>query len=164
MMILALLISACSPQTTATETTPAQPSSGNYPLPSGDVVDAGDPAYPVPGQATLFDPQAGDSELERNEVELALTESSILMLEATPKQAVLELVVLTGNLCDNVRIKVSPPEGTKINVETYAVLDPTLTCVEAQNMVKARVSLGSFVAGSTYEVYVNGQLLGSFDS
>jgi hypothetical protein len=62
------------------------------------------------------------------------------------------------------RVAVSDPdELNRINIEVYSVADADVICVQVLEPFEETVSLGSFASG-TYQVYINGEEIGEFDS
>jgi hypothetical protein len=87
-----------------------------------------------------------------------------LIRESYPPQITLSL---QGNLptpCHNLRAKISEPDAeNKINVEVYTVVDPNMMCTQVLKPFQETVELGTFPNGH-YSVFVNGELVGEFDS
>jgi hypothetical protein len=113
---------------------------------------------------TGYGPQPGDANLKRGEVFLDMAASKLLTTATQPHQAG---ALLEGNLptpCHQLRVVVSQPDANKtINLEVYSVVDPAVICTDVLQPFEATISLGEYPGGH-YSVYVNGQLLGEFDS
>jgi hypothetical protein len=113
---------------------------------------------------TGYDPQPGDASLTRGDVFLDLANSQLLSLETYPIQV---RAILRGNLsdpCHQLRVVVTPADAqNKINLDVYSVFDRSTACITVLQPFEASIPLGSF-SGGHYSVYVNGQLLGEFDS
>lgn len=107
-------------------------------------------------------PQPGDSNFSRGNV--YIDTSDLLIMESYPVQIAL---VLKGNLptpCNQLRVVANPPdEQNRIQVEVYSVIDPAMTCIQVLDPFEANIMLGSFPSGH-YTVWVNGEMVGEFDS
>lgn len=107
-------------------------------------------------------PQPEDSNFSRGAV--FIDSSDLLIMESYPIQIAL---VLKGNLptpCNQLRVVANPPdEQNQIQVEVYSVIDPAQMCVQVLEPFEANIMLGSFPSGH-YSVWVNGEMVGEFDS
>lgn len=107
-------------------------------------------------------PQPADTNFSRGEV--YMDSSDVLIMESYPVQIAL---VLKGNLptpCNHLRVVASPPdEHNRIQVEVYSVTNPAETCIQVLEPFEANIMLGSFPTGH-YSVWVNGEMVGEFDS
>ncbi len=114
--------------------------------------------------ATGYEPQPGDENLSRGEAFVDLANSQLVLIDSQPGRA---SVTLRGTLptpCHQLRVVVSQPDETnKIDLEVYSVVDPAVICITMVQPFEASIQLGSFSSGH-YTVYVNGELLGEFDS
>jgi len=125
------------------------------------------PSYPnepvkdMPG-VQPYTPQPGDDVLTRGEVFLDSTE--ILVMESYPMQIML---VLKGSLptpCNQLRVADNPPDKqNQIHIEVYSVIDQAQACVQVLESFEANIPLGSFPSGH-YSVWINGEMIGEFDS
>ncbi len=110
-----------------------------------------------------YAPQPGDTKLTRDEVNLDLNFSKLVLLGPLSNQ---EAAELQGNLpdpCHQLRIALTPADAQgRIDLEVYSVYDPQTMCAMIIVPFDVIVSLGNNPAGH-YSVYVNGQLLGEFD-
>lgn len=147
-----------------------QSGAGAYPMPSlktpGTDAEPVSP-YPLPGgpmPVSGYEPAAEDRNLSRGEAFIDLEDSDLILMESYPLQVNL---ILRGDLptsCHRLRVVVAPPDAERrIQVEVYSVVDPQLICTQALQPFEATIPLGSF-SGAKYSVYVNGALLGEFDS
>jgi hypothetical protein len=152
--VMAFMLSACSAAfaqdaTQAPVETPVVTPSPDGPVSSDDETPAEDISY---------DPQPGDDQLIRQDVEIV--SADILTLESFPPQFVLHLAGNKGNPCDYLRIVVSEPdEQNRVNVDVYRLVDPAGICIQMLESFDVNVSLGSLETGR-YEVYVNGEMEG----
>jgi hypothetical protein len=121
------------------------------------------PAFTAP-QPSGYEPQAGDEQLTRGEVFIEPGDSQLLVMESFPVQVTL---ALSGNLpdpCHALRVVVSSPdEQNRVYVEVYSMADPGQICTAVLEPFNAQVPLGSF-AGGEYQVYINGELFGTFQA
>jgi hypothetical protein len=111
-----------------------------------------------------YEPQPGDAKLQRDQVFVDAENSRVVVNESLPAQVSL---ILNGSLsdpCHQLRVVVTPANTNKaINLEAYSVFDPSLACITLIKPFSATIPLGSYTGGH-YTVYVNGQLVGEFDS
>ena len=56
-----------------------------------------------------------------------------------------------------------PDKQNQIYVEVYSVILPDQMCAQVLEPFEANVGLGSFSAGH-YSIWVNGEMIGEFDS
>jgi hypothetical protein len=107
-------------------------------------------------------PQAEDSSLTRANA----FPKSIDLLTVGTDPLRLELVI-SGYLptpCHELRVYVPPPdEENKISVEVYSLGNPEMICAQVLRAFSATVELGTYPKGS-YQVWVNGEFVGNFDS
>lgn len=139
------------------EQTPV-PTTSIYPEPG--TPGAGMPVIPPSG----YEPQPGDENLKRDEVFLDLAASQLVVTATEPAQA---KAILNGNLpdpCHFLRVVVTPPGSSDtINIEVYSLVDPNTVCVTKVEPFSASIPLGSYASG-VYNVMVNGERLGQFDT
>lgn len=109
-----------------------------------------------------YAPQPADSKMERGNAFVENRE--LLVMESYPVQIAL---ALEGNLptpCHQLRVVASPPDAqNRIQVQIYSVVDPEQICVQVLDPFEANIGLGSFQPGN-YTVWVNGEMVGKFDS
>ena len=109
-----------------------------------------------------FDPKPEDKMLERSTVHLDYI--GLLILESYPVQINLELQGYLPTPCHNMRVSILPPDQeNRIYGEVYSVVDPSMMCIQVIKEFETVVSLGSFPKGH-YTVYINGEVVGEFDS
>lgn len=179
LLLLALLLAACGkPEPAVTDESapisnqPDEP--GAYPSPE-EVTGSGIiPWYPAPGtpgapapgmvMTTGFEPQPGDAELTRAQVYLSFEASQLILMESMPLQV---LASLSGELpdpCHKLRVAVTAADAdNRINLEVYSLVTGTEICTTVLQPFAASIPLGTY-AGGHFSVYVNGELLGEFDS
>ena len=111
-----------------------------------------------------YEPQPSDVNLTRAEVFLELDSSQLIIMESLPIQVNANL---NGNLpdpCHMLRVKVTAADaGNRINLEVYTLYNSEAVCTTVLQPFSATIPLGSY-SGGHYTVYVNGELLGEFDS
>ncbi len=152
MIIVSVILVACTPVVINTPTTTDDPTMNN-PVSSDDS---------TPPPSGDFLPSPADSKLRRDTANLESTE--LLTLESYPLQFTL---VLNGNLptpCNHLRIAASPPNAqNKIEVDVYSVIDPNTMCTEVIQPFEVNFPLGSFPTGH-YTLWINGQQITEFDA
>ena len=157
---IALLIVAC--------TQVPMPSQSPAPEPNTLPPDAPVTSPPQNGSTPMetpdmpFAPKPDDVNLSRGEV--FINEASLLIRESFPPQIVL---TLSGDLptpCHELRVNVPEPDAeNKINVDVYSVVDPDQVCTQVLESFQENIELGTFPSGH-YTVWVNGELIGEFDT
>lgn len=151
LLALALVLSACGPAATG-----SQDDSSNMDEPV-----ASDQYTPPPADQP-YAARPEDGAWARGEVFINLAD--LLIRESYPLQVALQLEGGLPTPCHQLRVVVSPPDaGNRIMVEAYSVVDPALICVQVIESFSQTVELGAY-AGGRYTVYVNGELVGEFDS
>jgi len=99
-----------------------------------------------------------------NRASVFIDSTQLLLLESYPPQINL---IIAGSLptpCHQLRVVLNDPdELNRINVEVYSVVDAEAICIQVLEPFEETVSLGSFPSG-TYQVFVNGEEIGEFDS
>ncbi len=137
---------------------PTDSSSYPYPEPEAPVSSGGSQAA-----ESLYAPQPGDEALTRSNVFPELAQSELLLRESLPVQAT---ALLRGNLpdpCHQLRAVITVDAAQKrVDIELYSLADPTMICITVLEPFEANLPLGSF-SGGDYNVYVNGELLGTID-
>lgn len=151
LFLLILLLASCAPESQATSE-PDTPVTG---VPEENMSTNEPPINP-------FAPQAGDKDLLRGNV--YIDESSLLIRESFPPQISLSI---RGNLptpCNSLRADISAPgQENKIAVDVYSMIDPNKACVQVLSPFEESIDLGTFPTGH-YTVWVNGEMVGEFDS
>jgi hypothetical protein len=178
LLLLALLVTACgdrAPVPTSLVTEAPQPDDQSpYPNPIDRINVDSIPWYPAPGtpgapapgmvMTTGFEPQSGDASLSRGEVYLELDSSQLLIMESYPLQV---LAILSGSLpdpCHRLRVAVTAADAdNRINLEVYSLANSSESCAMVLEPFVASIPLGTY-SGGHFSVYVNGELLGEFDS
>ena len=177
LLILALLLAACGERTPTYEAVPItnQPDEPvAYPSPVEMVATDLVPWYPAPGtpgapgpgmvMTTGFEPQPGDKLLTRGEVFLNLDSSQLIIMESMPLQV---LAILSGDLpdpCHKLRVAVTAAGADNhVNLEVYSLTNASEICTSVLQPFAATIPLGTY-SGGHFSVYVNGELLGEFDS
>jgi len=178
LLLLALLVSACgdrAPVSTSVITeAPLPDAQSPYPNPIDRINVDSIPWYPAPGtpgapapgmvMTTGFEPQPGDVSLTRGEVYLELDSSQLLIMESYPLQVI---AILSGNLpdpCHRLRVTVTAADANnRIDLQVYSLTSIDAVCATVLEPFAASIPLGTY-SGGHFSVYVNGELLGEFDS
>ena len=109
-----------------------------------------------------FAPKPNDKNLTRGNV--FINESGLLIRESFPPQITLSLSGGLPTPCHELRVVVKEPDSeNKVNVEVYSVVDPDQVCIQVLEPFQANNDLGTFPTGH-YTVWVNGEMVGEFDS
>ena len=178
LLLLILLASACGGSATSpTDVIPGSLPADEqvpYPNPYANTNSSGLPWYPAPGNpgapapgmvmTSGYEPLPGDANLTRGQVFLELGSSQLFIMESLPIQVT---AILNGNLpdpCHQLRVAVTAADtNNRINLEVYTLADPSVVCTTVLEPFAATIPLGSY-SGGHFSVYVNGELLGEFDS
>ena len=155
-LLLLLFAAACAPIPQA----PAEPS----PLPPDTAVTS-----PPVGNITTnepyvnpFSPKPDDSKLTRGNV--FLSESSLVIRESYPPQISLALRGELPTPCHQLRVQVSAPnEDNRLLLDVYSVVDADLACIQVLEPFEEFIDMGTFASGH-YSVWINGEMIGEFDS
>jgi hypothetical protein len=151
LLLIVILIASCAPQPQATTVPDTAVTS-----PPEDTLPTNEPA------SSPFSPLPDDQNLVRGNV--YPNESSLLIRESFPPQISL---LISGDLptpCNQLRVDVAPPDQeNKIDVELYSVSDPNKACIQVLEPFEESIDLGTFPTGH-YSVWVNGEMIGEFDS
>lgn len=109
-----------------------------------------------------FEPKPEDGMLERSTVHLDYI--GLVIMESYPVQIGLELQGYLPTPCHSLRVSILPPdEENRIYGEVFTVVDPSAMCIQVIKEFESNVNLGNFPAGH-YTVYINGELVGEFDT
>lgn len=128
------------------------------------------PGEPMPEDGSEEAPVVAVPESEVEDLEnmvredIFLNSQELVLMESFPVQVAL---ILGGDMptpCHQLVYNVSEPSAeNRIDVEVYSVISPAATCIAVLQPFEVSINLGSFPAGM-YEVYLNGQLAGEFQS
>lgn len=139
-------------------------------LPSGDQPVSATPPImveptqpPLPGPINnVYLPEPGDINFSRGEV--FIDSSDLLIMESYPVQIALVLKGALPTPCNKLRVVANPPdEKDRIQVKVYSVINPAETCIQVLEPLDVNIGLGSYPSGH-YSVWVNGDMVGEFDS
>jgi len=157
---IALLIVACTQVPMPSQSPMLEPST----LPP-DAPVTGPPrngSTPMETPDMPFAPKPNDKNLTRGNV--FIKESGLLIRESFPSQITLSLSGDLPTPCHELRVEIKEPDSeNKINVEVYSVVDPDQVCIQVLEPFQANIDLGTFPSGH-YAVWVNGEIVGEFDS
>ena len=110
-----------------------------------------------------YEPQPSDTNLERDQVSLAMEDSRVVIGESFPAPV---SAILNGDLsdpCHQLRVVVTFTDAQdQINLEVYSLFDPSVACITVLKQFTVSIPLGSYT-NSQYTVMVNGERLGLFD-
>lgn len=152
-LVVMFLVVACAPQPPAT-TGPDTPVTS--PEGPGDNMPTTEPSL------NPFSPKPGDANLTRGNV--FINEASLVIRESFPPQI---SVLIKGELptpCHQLRAEISEPDQeNKIVVEVYSVVNPDLACIQVIEPFEESIDLGTYPTGH-YTVWVNGEMVGEFDT
>jgi hypothetical protein len=174
LIIVALILTACSATTEEPAPTDQAPAETAYPGPKVVGMPTITPYYPAPvegggseGGAKVisnYKPQTSDDNLKRGNVFVELKDTEIITMESDPVQV---NVLLKGNLpdpCHELRVVPTTDEAAKrVDLEVYSLTKKGGACITVLQPFESTIMLGSF-SGGKFEIFINGEKLGEFDS
>jgi hypothetical protein len=169
--ILVTLLAACSGELPVDPSTPSAPEQPVFATPIDTelpptettpiMMEPPEQGAPRPINSEYL-PQRDDGNLTRGNV--YIDRSELLIMESYPIQIALMLQGSLPTPCNKLRVIASPPdEQNRIQVDVYSVIDLEQICVQVLEPFEANTGLGSFPSGH-YTVWVNGEMIGEFDS
>jgi len=154
LVIITLLIATCTPL----------PASRPVDLPPDTAVTnpPEDSMPPLDSEETQFAPQPGDAKLTHGNVYINKTE--LLIRESYPPQISLGISGDLPTPCHQLRVKINEPDSeNKISADVYSVADSNRACIQVLEPFQESIDLGTFPS-SHYTVWLNGNMVGEFDS
>ena len=151
LVVLILLVAACVPQSQATKGSDTPVTS-----PPGDNMSTNEPVL------NPFAPKPEDQNLNRGKV--YLNDASLVIRESFPPQVSLTVQGDLPTPCNQLRADIGAPDAeNKIAVDLYSVSNPNKACVQVLKPFEESIDLGTFPTGH-YTVWVNGEMVGEFDT
>ena len=144
-LCFALLLSACF----------AQPTPEPTPTPSGPLVISPEenPYAPKPEDASMIQAGVILTSLDLSEI-----------ADLTPLRTRLTILGSMPSVCNELRIKVNPPDNTyRIDIEIYSIVNPNLNCENVFQQFETSILLGEYSAGQ-YSIWVNNEFVGDIVS
>ena len=160
-VLAAAVLVACGPSSASTTSPDSAATSPNQSdsLTANPIVT---PNHPQESPVMPYGPKPGDAKLTRGNI--FVEEKGLLIRESYPPQIALGI---SGNLptpCHEIRAEISDPDAeNKINVDVYSVVDPNMICTQVLKPFMENIELGTFPTGH-YSVWLNGEMVGEFDS
>lgn len=180
-LLIGLLVSACGANevndqmpndgnnNAANEEMPTGENIGNEPeddgenLPSDPIGEG--PIINLPGEIPYQDieREPGQGKLSPGSAYVSLVD--LLVMESYPVQVSLQISGELPTPCNQLTIDIAEPNAeNQIHVEVYSLVDPAMTCMAVIEPFATNVSLPlDNLADGTYEVWVNGTLVGEFN-
>ncbi len=110
-----------------------------------------------------YEPQPGDWWLDRSEVSIEWDELTFTQ-DIDPQQAKLHLEGNLSDPCHELRAVIyEADENNVINVEFYAISDPSQGCVQVLEPYAVDLMLGTYPGWQIYTVHLNGEYAGEFE-
>ena len=140
-----LLLSACF----------AQPAPDPTPTPSRPIV--------ITPEENPYAPKPED--VSKTKAGVILTSLDLSeMADVTPIRTELTILGSMPSVCNELRIKVNPPDDTyRIDIEIYSMVDPDLNCENVFQQFETTILLGEYSPGQ-YSIWVNNELVGDLVS
>jgi hypothetical protein len=138
-------------------------------LPDGtagpDMAVTNPPAGNMPTQkpsVNQFAPRPGDGKLVRGNA--FINEASLVIRESYPPQIALSIAGDLPTPCHQLRAEIAQSDAeSKIMIDIYSMVNPDTMCTQVVKPFQEQIDLGTFPSGH-YSVWVNGELVGEFDS
>ena len=93
-----------------------------------------------------------------------IDETELLLLESFPVQIELVIRGALPTPCASLEWLVEAPDDQgRIQVEAFSLQDPAIDCIQVLQETEERLAIGSYSEGS-YSVWLNGELVGEFES
>lgn len=151
LVLLLLTMTACANQGVATPESPtpvvAPPVGGDTPVSSDDPV-----APSPPSDLAVTGP-----------VDAAEIEADLLVMESFPVQYLLTLRGTSPTPCHEVLTTRNEPNAqNEIHIEAVFATNPEEMCIQVLGEFSTSINLGSFPAGETFTVWVNGVQVAEF--
>ena len=154
-------------QSVNTDADPAATVPGTTDAPDNPVTSPTDPdrtdSTPAPGEPLEpVSPSPADSNKVRAPVYLDSVQ--LMILESYPVQIQLQLAGSLPTPCHKLRVSVEPPDSeNRVYIDVYSVIESDVICIQVIEPISKTISLGTFPTGH-YQVYVNNEMIGDFDS
>lgn len=182
-LVFGLLLTACG----AAEENNASPDAGNTngmndempseELPTNDADDTDDmgeelpdsqmpegPIVNLPGEIPYQDQEREPGQGKLSSGNAFVNSADLIVMESFPVQVSIVLVGELPTPCNQLTVDISEPNAdNQIQVDVYSLVDPAMTCIAMIEPFSEQVSLPvEGLADGTYEVWVNGALVGEF--
>jgi hypothetical protein len=104
-------------------------------------------------------------DLNKRRAEVILTSVNLLeRTDLTPLRTELNILGSMPSVCNELRIKVNPPDNSyRVYVEIYSLVDPKLKCDNVFQQFKTTILLGVYSQGQ-YSIWANNTYIGDFTS
>jgi hypothetical protein len=111
----------------------------------------------------LYAPLVED--LNKRRAEVILTSVNLLeRTDLTPLRTELNILGSMPSVCNELRIKVNPPDNSyRVYVEIYSLVDPKSKCDNVFQQFKTTILLGVYSQGQ-YSIWANNTYIGDFTS
>ena len=122
------------------------------------------PIVNLPGETRYQDQKPAPGEAELVEGNAIVSSAHLLVMESFPVQVSLEIEGELPTPCNKLALDISSPdEDNRIMVDIYSLINPAETCIAMIEPFTASASLPvDGLEDGTYEVWVNGELVGQF--
>lgn len=122
------------------------------------------PIINLPGEVPFQNQERGPGQGELVEGNAYVNSAELLIMESFPVQVSLSLSGDLPTPCNQLTVDIAEPNAeNQIMVKVYSLVDPAMTCIAMIEPFSALVSLPvEDLADGTYEVWVNGTLVGEF--
>ena len=132
-----------------------QPSAEPRPTASGPIV--------IKLEENPYAPKPEDLSMTRAGVILTSLDLSELP-DSTPLRSELTILGSMPSVCNELRIKVNPPDAAyKVHIEVYSIVNPNLNCENVFQQFETSILLGEYSAGQ-YSIWVNNSFVGEMVS
>jgi hypothetical protein len=157
LVLLLLTMTACSNQGIAAPESPTPvvvlPVDADAPVDGDTPVSSDDPVAPSPPSDLVV----------TGPVDAAEIEADLLLMESYPVQYLLTLRGTSPTPCHQVSTTRNEPNAqNEIHIEAVFAADPDEMCIQVLGEFSTSINLGSFPAGETFTVWMNGVQVAEF--
>lgn len=164
-LVIGLVLAGCG----AAEVNQPAPNSGELPTDDmgGELPDVSMPEGPIvnlPGEVPYQDQEREPGQGKLSQGNAFVNSADVIVMESYPVQVTLALSGELPTPCNQLTVDISEPNAdNQIHIDVYSLVDPAMTCIAVIEPFDEQVSLPvESLADGTYEVWVNGTLIGEF--
>ncbi|MCB2179968.1 hypothetical protein KQH54_02480 [bacterium] len=118
----------------------------------------------LPGEIPYQDQDRGPGQGKLSEGNVFLSNTQLLIMESYPVQVAVDISGDLPTPCNQLTVDIAEPNAdNQIYLNVYSLVDPAMTCIAVLDPFIEQVHLPmDNLADGTYEVWVNGTLVGEF--
>lgn len=162
-LVIGVFLTGCG----AADVNQPSPNSGELPT-DGELPDVEMPEGPIvnlPGEVPYQDQEREPGQADMVAGNAFVNSADLVIMESYPVQVSLALSGELPTPCNKLTVDISEPNAdNQIHIEVYSLVDPAMTCIAMIEPFDEQISLPvENLADGTYEVWVNGTLVGEFN-